>query len=71
MAKTTTLRRELDVGETLSLDDGRVAITLEGKSGRKARFKLEIQSWVRVDKPNMASNGIFSSKSLAKLGMVN
>lgn len=66
MQKMTTLRRELEAGETLSLDDGRVVIQLEEKSGRKARFKIKILDFVRVDKPNMASNGIFASKSLAK-----
>ena len=63
----TILRRELEVGEKLSLDDGRVVITLEEKSGRKARFKMEIQDWVRVDKPSMASNGIFAAKKVANL----
>lgn len=71
MAKMTILRRELEAGEQLSLDDGRVVITLEEKSGRKARFKVEIQPWVRVDKPNMASNGIFAAKKVANMKHAN
>lgn len=61
----TILRRELEAGETLSFDNGRVVITMEEKSGRKARLKIQISADIAVDKPRMAVNGIFPLKALA------
>ncbi len=63
--KMTILRRELEAGESLSFDDGRVVITMEEKSGRKARLKIQIHSAIAVDKPRMAANGIFPEKAIA------
>lgn len=55
----TTLRRDLEAGESVSFDKGRVVITLQEKSGRKARLEIQIQKDIVVDKPRMAINGIF------------
>lgn len=40
MAKRT-LYKDLRVGKTLSLDGGRIRITLEAKSGQLAKLKIE------------------------------
>lgn len=62
----TILRRELEAGESVSFDNGRVVITMEEKSGRKARLKIEIESTIRLDKPNMSTKGIFFGHAIAK-----
>lgn len=40
MANTRTLLKDLSQDETLSLDGGRFTITLEHKSGRRARLRI-------------------------------
>lgn len=67
----TTLRRELEAGETMSFDNGRVVITMEEKSGRKARLKIQIDAGVQLDKPRMSTNGIFAQKPVASVKSVH
>lgn len=50
----TALRKmyvELHAGEGFQLDGGKVIVTLEQKSGRRARMKIEAVDAVKVDLP--------------------
>lgn len=49
--QTSTLKRNLRVGESVSFDNGRVVVTLEAKSGQSARLDLQLHESVKVDKP--------------------
>ena len=53
---SSVLCRQLAVGESLSLDGGRVIVTLQEKSGRRAALKLTLKDDVVVDKPRVAAN---------------
>lgn len=48
MSKIT---RNLNEGETLSFDGGRVVLTMLRRSGRMARIAVEMAADVRLDKP--------------------
>lgn len=45
-----TYRTDLRVGESLSIDSGRVIMTLEEKSGQRARLAFTSTEEVRFDK---------------------
>lgn len=51
MTNRTTLRLHLADGEVLSLDGGRVVITLHKRSGRLSTLRLDMAAEVKVDKP--------------------
>jgi hypothetical protein len=42
---------DLDVGETVDCDGGRVMVSLEAKSGRKARLKFEADATISIVPP--------------------
>ncbi len=50
------LLRALRPGDHLSLENGRVVIFLEDKTGRKARLRLHVAEGVIVDKPRISAN---------------
>lgn len=45
------LSRRLAVGEKLSFDDGRIVLSLEARSGRRATIRMVIDESLKVDKP--------------------
>lgn len=49
--QTSSLTRNLRVGERVSFDNGRVVVTLEAKSGQQARLNFRVDKQVQVDKP--------------------
>lgn len=53
---TTTLVRDLRVGECVSFDGGRIKVFLREKSGRAARLQFEVPEAVGIDKPRQAAN---------------
>lgn len=53
---TSNLCRKLSVGQSLSLDGGRIVVTLQEKSGRQAALRLTLAEDVVVDKPRVAAN---------------
>lgn len=54
----TSFSIDLKVGETLSLDGGRVLLTLVEKSGKLARLALVAQAEVKVVKGKKESVGL-------------
>jgi hypothetical protein len=46
--KTTGLSVELKVGESVSIDNGRITVTLEDKSGRRARLNISASPDVKI-----------------------
>ena len=65
MTEMTILRRNMEAGETVSVDNGRVVITMEEKSGRKARLKIQIDPGLHLDKPSLSAGGIYFKKPIA------
>lgn len=55
-SKSTTLVRDLRVGECVSFDGGRIKVFLREKSGRAARLQFEVPEAVGIDKPRQAAN---------------
>lgn len=58
-----SLKIDLRVGETMRFDDGRISITLLGKSGQLARLDIVADPSVRIDQPKQraaeaARNGL-------------
>lgn len=45
------LTRNLQEGESLSFDGGRIKFTMLRRSGRMARIQVDVADDVRVDKP--------------------
>lgn len=45
------LTRNLQEGESLSFDDGRIKVTMVRRSGRMARMQVDMADDVRLDKP--------------------
>lgn len=54
MAKS--LRVELRVGESIEVDNGRITITLEEKSGQRARFRFDAPQDVDIKRVNPTLN---------------
>lgn len=52
----SNLVRMLRVGDSLSFDGGRIVLSLEDKSGRTARLRLELHKDVVIDKSRTAAN---------------
>jgi len=42
---------ELEEGDRVAIDNGRIAVTLEKKSGRKARLKIDADKSIKIGKP--------------------
>lgn len=51
-----SLRIEVRVGESVTVDDGRITFTLEEKSGQRARFRVEAPEDVNVRRVNPTLN---------------
>lgn len=49
------LKVDVEVGDTLSFDSGRVSLTLLEKSGRRARLEIKSEPDVVIDLPARAS----------------
>lgn len=47
---TSQLKIELKVGDTLVIDDGKVKLTLEQKSGQVARLSVQANRAVQISK---------------------
>ena len=50
---SANLIRQIAMGESLSFDQGRIRVTLQDKSGRRASLKLELAedvTWTSPDK---------------------
>lgn len=47
---------DLRIGESVSIDKGRVNITLLEKSGQRARLEIEADKSVSIEKTNPKSN---------------
>ena len=56
MTHQCTLLRRIAIGETLSFDGGRIVVTLQEKTGRRASLRLDLARDVVVDKPRIAAN---------------
>ena len=52
------LNLDLHVGESVSIDDGRVTVTLKDKSGKRARLEFEADRSVSIKKVNTAGTHI-------------
>ncbi len=50
-----TLSMDIKVGESVSIDGGRVVLTLEAKSGQRARLTFQHESDVDVRRKTSAS----------------
>lgn len=62
----TSVLRNLKVGESLTLDTGRIVIEMLERTGRNsARIRLDLDADVVVNKPNAHSPAAF-----ARMGMV-
>lgn len=46
---------DMQVGQSVDLDDGRVRLTLEKKRGQVARLRVEADDSVTIDKPKTPS----------------
>jgi len=53
---SANLIRQIAMGESLSFDQGRIRVTLQDKSGRRASLKLELAEDVTVDKPRQGGH---------------
>lgn len=51
-----SLRIELRVGESMTLENGRITVTLEEKSGQRARFRVDAPADVEVHRVNPTLN---------------
>lgn len=49
--KSCTLLRSVGIGERLSFDGGRIVLTLQERTGRKACLRMLLHEDVVVDKP--------------------
>lgn len=49
--KSCTLLRSVGIGERLSFDGGRIVLTLQERTGRKACLRMSLHEDVVVDKP--------------------
>lgn len=63
MSERRTLSVDVKVGESLSIDGGRVRIKLVEKSGQRARLQLEMEPDVTLGRPrpgmaDMAKRGV-------------
>jgi pyruvate kinase len=47
----TKLWRDLRVGESFSVDAGRITIKVEEQKGRRCRLRFELDETIQVDKP--------------------
>lgn len=61
---STSLRIDVKIGESVLIDDGRVKITLEEKSGRLARLHFSADSAVDIRRSR-------SLDHIAKMGLGN
>jgi len=62
----TSVLRNLKVGESLTLDNGRIVIEMVERTGRNsARIRLDLDADVVVNKPKVSSPAAF-----ARMGMV-
>lgn len=65
---STSLTRQVAIGESLSFDGGRIVITVQEKSGRRAALKLVLAEDVIVDKPRVSANDEYrSARGIANL----
>lgn len=65
-----TLYRDMREGQTLSLDGGRILITLEEKSGHKAKLKFEAEESVSIERRERdRATGIPTGARQARLGI--
>lgn len=53
---SSTLCRQIAVGQSVAFDNGRIVVTLQEKSGRRASLQLTLHDDVVVDKPRVAAN---------------
>ncbi|MDO8312873.1 MAG: hypothetical protein Q7T25_13135 [Sideroxyarcus sp.] len=65
--KLTTLKLDVKVGESVSLDGGRIHMTLLDKSGRLARLEIRAHEDVKIkhhkiDASNLARGGLTIAK---------
>jgi pyruvate kinase len=44
----SAIRTDLSVGDTLNIDDGRIRVTLESKSGSRARIKVQAEGSISI-----------------------
>jgi sRNA-binding carbon storage regulator CsrA len=51
-----SLRIDLRVGESMTIEDGRITVTLEEKSGQRARLRIEAPADVDVHRINPTIN---------------
>lgn len=53
-----SLHIDLQVGQSVSIDDGRVTVTLRDKSGKRARLEFEADRSVSIKKVDSAGTHI-------------
>lgn len=64
MSERRALTRTVRVGETITLDNGRIVLTLLERTGRNAsRIRFDLDSSVVVNKPG------YSAASFARAGL--
>ncbi len=61
---TTSLTRNLAVGECISLDGGRIVVTVLEKTGRRAALRVTMARDVVVDRPGPAANDPVAGREL-------
>jgi hypothetical protein len=60
----TNLKIDLRVGETSSLDNGRVVLTLLEKSGQRARFDIQAEEDVKIATPRASQAATIAKQGL-------
>lgn len=60
-----TFRTDLRVGESIRIDNGRVTVRLEEKSGQRARLVFRAEDDVRIEK----AGGTLTGAAQAKFGL--
>jgi hypothetical protein len=60
---------DLKVGQSIKLDNGRISITLEDKSGKLARLRVVAESDVMIQRPGALQSRFRSGAKQALMGV--
>ncbi len=58
----TSLTFDVGVGEAISIDRGRITVTVEEKSGRRSRLRVMADEKISVEKAGAKKNGVEQAK---------
>lgn len=65
MSEPRSLLMDVKVGQSLSLDGGRIVMTVEEKSGQRVKLRLQLPEDVKVDRAKPQSGALH-----ARLGVL-